>query len=185
MFTQIRKALNNSEGAISIFAVLILVFLLPFAIWVGIELPKSHEANQRVKDAVDSAAASAITLVKSEEFADGRILLDKQNANIVAQEIVAEKMGLELKSGKYVPKEGSSIKPDGLELWVTVIDDSNMPNGTPYTVTPKTTGKTWNKKLERPTVVVEAKMTFKKIGWWGNDLTVYQTGMSQVVNNLK
>lgn len=185
MYKKAKRIVDNSNGAMSIFGVLMLVFLLPFAIWVGIELPKSHEANQRVKDAVDSAAASAITLVKSEEFADGRVLLDKQNSEIVAKEIVAEKMGLEVKSGKYVPKEGSTIKPDGLEVWVTVLDDSDMPNGTPYTVTPKTAGKTWNKKIERPTVVVEAKMTFKKIGWWGNDLTVYHTGMSQVVNKLK
>lgn len=175
---KLKSVLKDTSGAISIFAVMMMVVLLPMAIWVGIELPKMHEANQRVKDAVDSAASSAVTIIDETEFADGKVLFDEAQVRQLASQLVSQKLGLD---SQLKPKEGSAIREEGIEVKVTVIDDNDLnANGGEVTITPQALNETWSKKVDKPTIVVETKVTFKKIGWWGDDLTVYQTGMSQV-----
>lgn len=187
---RLKSKLSETNGAISIFVVMMLILLLPMAIWVGIELPKMHEANQRAKDAVDSAASSAVTLIQSDNdaFGEGQVLLDKTSITQVSAQIVAEKMGLVWKNSRWEPKAGSSIKNDGLnQIQVTVVDDRDLVvNGARVdkSVYSKIPGKTWTKKVKRPAVIVEVKVTYEKMGWWGNDLTVNQTGMSQVILKL-
>lgn len=177
---KLTKKLKDTSGAISIFAVMIMVFLLPFAIWIGIELPKMHEANQRVKDAVDSAASSAITIIDNSKFEDGEILLDDGTVKALAVQLVGEKLGIDASTGELLPKEGSSIMKEGIEIKVRAIDDADLPPGGSITVSSQVPGKTWTKSISKPTIIVETQVTYKKIGWWGDDLTVYHVGMSQV-----
>ena len=180
---KIKHKLKSQSGAISIFAVLMMVFLLPFAIWIGIELPKMHEANQRVKDAVDSAASSAVTIVDNSRFDEGFVQYNDSEINQVASQMVADKLGVVLEKGKWQPKLGSSIKKDSVEIRVRSYDHGEVSESMPLSVTgsiPNKDAMYWTKTIEKPTVIVEAKVTYKKIGWWGNDLTVYHTGMSQV-----
>lgn len=179
------KKLKERTGAISIFTIIVLVFLLPLAFWVGIELPKMHEANQRVKDAVDSASSSSVTMINEKSFADSKILLDKVEIEHVAKEILGQKMGItyhrSLRDFEIPP--GSSVSKDTkIEVAVQTIDDDDlvMINGVRQSKEVYSKLGSWSKKVNNPIVVVEAKITFKKIGFMGNDMTVTQVGMSQV-----
>lgn len=180
---KIHQILKSRKGSSSIFVIMILVFLFPFAIWVGIELPKTHEANQRVKDAVDSAASSAVTIVDNSRFDDGYVKYNDTEIYNLASRMVAEKIGAELVDGVWQPKEGSAIKKDSVEIKVRAYDHEEVNESTPISVNaviPNSNGSYWTKTIKKPTVIVETKVTYKKIGLWGDDVTIYQTGMSQV-----
>ena len=180
---KLNRTLKNRNGSSSIFVIMILVFLLPFAVWVGIELPKSHEANQRVKDAVDSAASSAVTIVDNSRFEDGYVKYNDSELFNLASNIVAEKIGAELVDGVWQPKEGSAIKKDSIDIKVRAYDHEEVNESTPLSINaviPNSNGSYWTKTIKKPTVIVETKVTYKKIGLWGEDVTIYQTGMSQV-----
>ena len=184
------KKLKETKGGISIFTIMILAFLLPFAFWVGIELPKIHEANQRVKDAVDSSASSAVTLImgnvdKSENYlAKGQFRIGDEGRYEIeqtAKEILGLKMGLsyDRNTKKFEIPPGSSISQD-IEVEVQTIGDEKISiNGVAIVDSKLETGR-WTKKIDSPTVIVEAKITFKKIGSFGKDITVKQVGMSQI-----
>lgn len=187
----IKRKLKENKGGISIFTVMILVFLLPFAIWVGIEFPKMHETNERVKDAVDSSAASTVTLLDNSEYIEGKILFQSSDEiEESAREIFAMKMGLDYFPGTktFAPKPGSNIDDESdIKVVVQSFDDNDLfINGVPSempisSVLMGTDG--WNRNIKHPTIVVEAELTFKKIGWFGKDLTVTHVGMSQVKMN--
>lgn len=188
--SKIHKKLNETNGAISIYVIIMMVFLLPFALWVGIELPKSHEYNQRVKDAVDSASASGVTLIDTPAIDSDTIvvpLIDKQ-AKALAIQIFALKMGLETK-GDYsnvelVPPEGSLIKEATIKVEVPDADVSDGEEDD-FIVT-KDKSKTLyvqtangKKKVENSSVIVTATVTYKKAGFLGNDITVTHVGINQ------
>ena len=184
-----RKKLKEQTGAISIFTIMVLVVLLPLAFWVGIELPKMHEANQRVKDAVDSASSSSVTIIDESEFADGKILLNENEIEYVAKEIFGQKMGITYQrdTNKFDIPPGSSVNEDTeVQVEVEVVDDDKLlVDGVRGDVDVKSQiemdeAKQWRTTINYPTVVVETKITFKKIGFFGKDMTVTQVGMSQV-----
>lgn len=163
-----RKTLKNTKGAVSIFVVIFLAFLLPFAIWVGIELPKMHEMNQRVKDAVDSAAASAVTSAETVDQENMMVRINHHNAEVSARQVFALKLGLKFKSSGEIYASPDSfveyIEPD--MPYVQVYDSQNP-----------------NPKFKNSTVVVKATVTFKNVGILGRDLTVTQTGISEAKFN--
>lgn len=183
-----RKKLKDESGGISIFVIIMMVFLLPFVIWIGIEMPKTHEMNQRVKDAVDSASQAGITSIstKTDRFnPDGKVIpLNYNEAVINANRVFAMKMGLENDADNWlnpilVTPEGSNIKHVG-DINVQVFDDVNGPvtgdKNNPLVVQ-TLNGK---KKIHHSTVIVDATITFEKIGIFGKDLTVTHVGMNQV-----
>lgn len=180
------KKLKETNGSISVYVIIILVFLMPFAIWVGIELPKTHEINQRVKDAVDSASASAVTAIDSSSInGDSTVIpLDREGAKGIAVQIFASKMGLKVQGDasniEVVPKEGSIIEDAVLE--VDVLDEESGVTGDtsrPFYVQTQN-GK---RKIENSTVIVTATVTYQKIGFMGRDITVTHVGMSQAKMN--
>lgn len=180
------KKLKEKNGSISVFVIIILVFLLPFAIWVGIELPKTHELNQRVKDAVDSASASAVTSIDSASInGDTKVIpLNEMGATGIAVQIFASKMGLDVKGDasniELTPPEGSIIQ--NAVVQVAVLDEEDGVTGDPSKPFYYQT-KNGRKKIENSTVIVTATVTYEKIGFLGRDITVTHVGMSQAKMN--
>lgn len=159
------KKLKSAKGAVSIFVLIMMVFLVPFAIFVGIELPKMHELNQRVKDAVDSAAASAVTSAETVNQDNMRVKFNRIKGEQSARQIFALKLGLKFNAtGQIYADEESFVEYiEGDMPYVTFYDseDEDNPN------------------FENSTVTVKATVTFKNIGVLGRDVTVTQTGMSE------
>lgn len=191
-----RKKLKETSGGISVFVIIMMVFLLPFVIWIGIEMPKTHEMNQRVKDAVDSASQAGITSIstKTERFTpDAKVIpMNHDEAIINANRVFAMKMGLKNEADNWLNPvlvalteeektngEYSNIKHVG-DINVQVFDDVRGPvtgdENNPLRV--QTLNGT--KKIYHSTVIVDATITFEKIGVFGKDLTVTHVGMNQV-----
>lgn len=177
-----RKKLQETTGAISLYVIMMMVFLLPFAIWVGIELPKSHELNQRVKDAVNSASQSGVTAIANDEIMpDTKVIpLDDKQAKAIATQIFASKMGLGVK-GDYsnpelVPPEGSHI--DSAVIKVEVFDNESGVTADKSNILFHQTAN-GNRKIEYSTVIVTATVTYGKIGFLGKDITVEHVGINQ------
>lgn len=159
-----RKKLKSAKGSVSIFVIIVMIFLLPFAIWVGIELPKMHELNQRVKDAVDSAAASAVTSANGVDQDSGLVTIDHTKAEDSARQVFALKMGLSFDaSGGLYAKDESHIEYVERDMPYIDVFDSKNPNP----------------QYKNSTVIVTATVTFKNSSIFGRDITVTQTGMSE------
>lgn len=178
------KKLKEKDGAISLYVIIMLVFLLPFAIWVGIQVPQSHELNQRVKDAVDSASQSGVTAIASEDIKpDTEVIpLNDAQAKAIAQQIFASKMGLEIKSGKLVPPTGSIVKSAVID--VAVFDNANGVT-TDKTKTLYVNTANGKRKVEHSSVIVTATVTYKNVGFFGTDTTVTHVGINQALMNLE
>lgn len=178
----ILKKLKDKTGAVSIYVIIIMTVLLPFVIWVGIELPKMHENNQLVKDAVDSSSASTITLIDDSGFSGGKVYLKKGEIITASKEIFGSKMGLKYNeySNEYIIDSKSGIsKNPAPNVIVTVIDETELAEKGEYTVHGNISN--WSKTITNPTVIIEAEVTFKKIGVFGKNVTINQVGMSQAV----
>lgn len=188
------KILKNNHGGISMFTLVIMIFLLPFAIWVGIELPKSYEMNQRVKDAVDTASATAVTRTNGMPEDGEYIYINDEDAKRVAHQIFSSKLGVEFKgwndaTQKYefeIPKESAILSIDSYD--VRVFDPEN-PGEWLNQDEQKVATISGKEKITHSSVLVEAKVTFKKIGLFGgskdeegkivNTTTVTHVGISQ------
>lgn len=179
--SKIRKKLTETNGSISISVIIMMAFLLPFAIWVGLELPKAHEYNQRIKDAVDSASSSGVTAIDNDGInSDTNVIpLDDKQARAIAIQIFASKMGLET-NGDFnnvvlIPPEGSFVKEATIKVDVLDVEDgvTKVAADTLYFQTAN--GK---KRVENSSVIVTATVTYE--GVLGRDNTVTHVGINQV-----
>jgi predicted nucleic acid-binding protein len=184
MFNMLKRVskLKETQGAISLFVIVLMVFLLPFAIWVGIELPKNHELNQRVKDAVDSASSSGVTAIDNDGInPDTNVVpLDDKQARAIAIQIFASKMGLKVigdySNATLEAPEGSFIKEATVKVDVLDVEDgvTKVKANTLYFQTAN-----GNKRVENSSVIVTATVTYEKVGFLGKDITVTHVGINQ------
>jgi predicted nucleic acid-binding protein len=184
MFNMLKRVskLKETQGAISLFVIVLMVFLLPFAIWVGIELPKNHELNQRVKDAVDSASSSGVTAIDNDGInPDTNVIpLDDKQARAIAIQIFASKMGLKVigdySNATLEAPEGSFIKEATVKVDVLDVEDgvTKVKANTLYFQTAN-----GNKRVENSSVIVTATVTYEKVGFLGKDITVTHVGINQ------
>jgi predicted nucleic acid-binding protein len=184
MFNILKRVskLKETKGAISLFVIVLMVFLLPFAIWVGIELPKNHELNQRVKDAVDSASSSGVTAIDNDGInPDTNVIpLDDKQARAIAIQIFASKMGLKVigdySNATLEAPEGSFIKEATVKVDVLDVEDgvTKVKANTLYFQTAN-----GNKRVENSSVIVTATVTYEKVGFLGKDITVTHVGINQ------
>lgn len=185
------KILNNSKGSTMLFTLVLMVFLIPFAIWLGIELPKMHEMNQRAKDAVDSASASAVTRISEKsapEMNNDITLIDinDDEARKVAEQIFSDKLGIDFKGyvdgkAQFEISNNSIVKSvNDFEVWIYDVNNKGI-----WFDTESQKVKTLNgtEKLKNSSVVVQASVTFKKIGLFGGDMKVTHVGVSQAYYN--
>jgi hypothetical protein len=186
MFNILKRVskLKETKGAISLFVIVLMVFLLPFAIWVGIELPKNHELNQRVKDAVDSASSSGVTAIDNDGInPDTNVIpLDDKQARAIAIQIFASKMGLKVigdySNATLEAPEGSFIKEATVK--VDVLDVEPEDGVTTDRANPlKFNTANGYYKIENSSVIVTATVTYEKVGFLGNDITVKHVGINQ------
>lgn len=190
------KILKNNHGGISMFTLVIMIFLLPFAIWVGIELPKSYEMNQRVKDAVDTASATAVTRTNGMPEDGEYIYINKSDAEKVATQIFSSKLGVEYQ-GWNPTTQGHEFQIPGksaiksIDKYKVRIFDPENPEEWLNRDGQKVETILGDEKITNSSVIVEAQVTFKKIGLFGGSkdkdgnsfstTTVTHVGISQAV----
>lgn len=215
-----KRIFKNEKGAISIFTVMVLAVLIPFAILVGLELPKMHQSNEKVKEAVDIAASSIVTQISNEGFADNEIYFNQDRFALeeTAKKMFATELGVKYENGKFIIPENSNVsEAEPIQFDIQMYDDSDLNGGSKIVQSrlslnerekeerdkiilsmlqdgastdeinkeKKRWDSEWTKEIRKPTISVEAKVTFKKVGFFGRDYTVNQYGMSQVNNKLK
>lgn len=81
---------KNKNGFMSILIILILSFLIPFTLFIVIDLPYAMTMNRKIKNTLDNAASTAVTCVREELLSDGIIEIKEEEAIYQAERVIIE-----------------------------------------------------------------------------------------------
>jgi hypothetical protein len=166
MLNRILKRYLNKKGFVSIYAVLLIAFLLPFLMFSFVDVNHFMQQNRKLKNIVDNAAASAVTMVDNTQIPKGIIQITDTDAINIATGIVKQDLFL---NNDLTPQSKSILsgKPD-LRVYVV--------NNAPTNVT--TPLDTVN--AQHPSVIVYGKFPVKGLFFSSISVNITAEGMSQV-----
>ena len=87
--TNFRKYTFSKRGAVSVYIVLTLTFLLPMFIFLTVEFPHLTNTHRRLKNSIDNAASSAILCLDESQLSLGNIIVSESCANSDIKKILA------------------------------------------------------------------------------------------------
>lgn len=165
MLNMILKQYLNKKGFVSIYALLVIAFLLPLIMFSFVDINHYMQQNRKLKNLVDNSASSAVTMVDETQLPKGIIQISETDAKNIAMSIIKQDLFL---NDDLTPQSKSILsgKPT-IEVYVV--------NNPPTTVT--TSLDTVN--VKSPSVIVCGKFPVK--GLFFSSITVNMTaeGMSQ------
>lgn len=168
MIDKILKHLKDKKGAVSIYTIILLAFLLPFLMFTVVDVNHYMQQNRRLKNIVDNAGASAVTMINESQLAYGNIEIDTNEASLVVERIVKESLFL---NDDLTPKD-ISVLAEKPEIQVDVVN--TPPVGGVDVDTPISTIKVTN-----PSVVVYGKFKVKGLFFSRMSVDIQKVGMSQ------
>lgn len=98
----IREKLKNKQGVISIFTILWLAVLIPFLLFVTIDLSQYIYDYVHLKNVTDNAAASAVTMVDNTLIPQGILQIDSTEATATAENVIASSLDLQPNLSPYL-----------------------------------------------------------------------------------
>ena len=81
---RIQRITNNEEGSIMTYVIIFMVFFLPFAVWVGVQLPIKYQYTYEIKQTTNNMADSMISRLDETELAKGKVVVKEEEALEVA-----------------------------------------------------------------------------------------------------
>lgn len=140
LFSLVVEKFREEKGSISMFVMVLMIVLLPFGLWVGVQLPEKIQATYAVKQMAMNTADSIITRLDESALSQGHVRVDIDEAREIADLIIRETLNLDSEgnpSGKGVLKEPIQIHfLDGNDL--IPVDESY--NGQPTYTLPRDPG---------------------------------------------
>lgn len=191
-----KTKINNENGSISIYIIIFMVFFLPFALWVGSQVPLKYEMSETVRQMTYNTADSMISRLDQSSIASGHPEIDVAEAMSVADSMLRKTMNLDIDgnpTGKGMLKEqisiigpftesdilalpvedGDIVLPTDVGVYVYVLNNPSMLSGI--------TIKGLNPILNN-SVIVRANIPLVS-GGLGGRAVVHQTGVSEVSLN--
>lgn len=164
MINNLIQKYKNKKGFISIYTMIMIAFLLPFLMFTAIDLNHFMQQNRHLKNLVDNAGASAITMVDDSKIPKGIIAINSKDAQDIVINIIRQQLFL---NEDLTPKPESilSEKPTIIVHVLNTGDSVVTPLGTTTAV--------------NPSVVVYAKFPVKGLFFHGITLNIEKEGMSQ------
>jgi len=92
---QLKRAIHNESGSISMYILIFMVFFLPFAVWIGVHLPVKFELSQQLKQIVSNTADSMIVRLDQERLSQGKVEVDFDEAVEIGKEMMRKSLGLD------------------------------------------------------------------------------------------
>lgn len=120
---RVRNVLKNQNGSITMYTIIFMIFFLPFALWVGVNLPMKYQYTYEIKELVSNTADSMISRLDYDELAKGHVKIDEVEAVELAEDMIRSGFNLDTNdnpSGEGILKETIPIRE------VITIDDSNL-----------------------------------------------------------
>lgn len=163
------KRLLSEKGFVSIYTLIALGFLVPFLLFMVIDLNHFMQQNSHLKSILDNASASAVTKINNEQLADGIIEINSDEAEKAVLRILKESL---LLNDDLTPKSNSilSKKP---EIKIYVINDAEGGRNIDTPLGTTNTSKT--------SVIVYGKFSIKALFVNKLALTMEKEGMSQAL----
>lgn len=164
MIIRLLKKYLNRKGFISIYAILLITFLLPFLLFTVVDVNHFMQQNRKLKNIVDNAGASAVTIIDSNKISKGVIEIIEPDATNVALGIIKKDLFL---NDDLTPQPQSILsgRPD-IKIYVA--------NGAGSVTTPFGTVN-----VKKPSVIVYGKFPVKGL-WFSNiNVNITKEGMSQ------
>lgn len=175
--TNLRKYTFSKRGAVSVYIVLTLTFLLPMFIFLTVEFPHLTNTHRRLKNSIDNAASSAILCLDESQLSLGNIIVSESCANTVIKKILAHNYGLDETTLKPLPHSQVSEVP---RVVVRVI---NNPTGTVRVRMPDESLSDAEKfddiYVDETSVVVYVEMKMKPLFFKSFHPTIKQIGSAQ------
>lgn len=168
MTKKILRNLLNKKGAISIYTIILLSFLLPFLMFTAIDINHYMQQNRKLKNVVDNSASSAITMINESKLSYGEIEIDSREASDVVSRVVKETLYL---NDDLTPKDVSVLK-ERPEINVYVVNNPSV-TGTDLSTPIGTV------KVKNPSVVVYGKFKVKGLFFSSMSVDIQKVGMSQ------
>ncbi len=189
---RINRTIKNENGSVSVYFIIFMIFFLPFAIWIGVQLPVKYELGDEVTQMVQNTADSIISRLDQPALASGTLKIDEQEATTVADSIIKESLNLDDNfdpSGKGVLKEhipvyiqhiddlsnlsvdpdtGAYVLPQDVGVYVYLIDNPSQPIQI-EDVSP----------IDKTSVVVQANIPVEDGGMFGMRNVIHRTGVSE------
>lgn len=165
MLNRILKRYLNKKGFVSIYAVLLIAFLLPFLMFSFVDVNHYMQQNRKLKNLVDNSASSAVTMVDSTQLPKGIIQISNTDATNIAMGIIKQDLFL----NDDLTPQSKSILSGKPTIQVYVVNNSPTNVTTPLDTV----------KVQHPSVIVYGKFPVK--GLFFSSITVNMTaeGMSQ------
>ncbi|EOU1990438.1 hypothetical protein C4D27_17025 [Clostridium perfringens] len=121
------KIFRDDTGSISLTTIMIMSVLLPFLIFVFVDMSQVSFINKKLQNITDNSASSAILALNNNDVENGKIYIDSEKANLLATEIVRTSLNLnkdltpknkDVLYGrpKIVVKVFNDIPEDGLDI---------------------------------------------------------------------
>lgn len=85
---KIYRVSSNEKGSASMYFIIFMMFFLPFAIWVGVQLPLKYETTYTVKQMVSNTADSIISQLDNDALARGVVSVKANDADEIAREMI-------------------------------------------------------------------------------------------------
>lgn len=175
--SNLKTLLRSKKGAISIYVVISLTFLLPMFIFLTIEFPHLTNNHRRLKNSIDNAASSAILCLDEDQLSLGRITITESCATTVTKKILAHNYGLNENTLEPLPH--SQL----LETPRVVVRVVNNPTGTVRVRMPDESLSDAEKfddvYVRETSVVIYVEMKFKSIFFKSFQPTIRQVGSAQ------
>jgi hypothetical protein len=166
-----KKLFRDKRGFISIYMILWMSVLIPFLLFVFIDVSHYVYEGIHLKAITDNAAASAVTRIKEDLVSEGVLEIDENQAEEVALNIIRNDLHLK---NDFTPKSNSLLKEKPkIEVYVLNITSKD---GYDFE-TPAGTVKIYN-----PSVVVYGKYPVKGL-FYNNGVVIQRVGVSQVQFN--
>ena len=105
---RIKERLNNQDGSVLLFVLILLVIIVPMLLFATFELPHLVSHHRKLKNTIDNATASAASRIIESQLHYGIIEIDPTLALQTAKRIIAHDYHLDETTLK--PKSGSPLR---------------------------------------------------------------------------
>lgn len=175
--SSLKNLFTSKKGAISIYIVITMTFLLPMFLFLTVEFPHLTNTHRRLKNSIDNAASSAILCLNEDELSLGNLVVVESCANSVTKKILAHNYGLD--ESTLAPLAHSQVS-ETPRIVVRVI---NNPNGTVRVRMPDESLSDDEKfddiYVSETSVVIYVEMKFKSLFFKSFNPTIKQVGSAQ------
>ncbi|HHT7008770.1 TPA: cobalt ABC transporter permease [Bacillus cereus] len=164
---KICNLIKNKKGVTSVYVILIISVLLPLIMFLSIDVPHYLDSSRKIKNTLDNASSSAITLLNDQKISEGVLEVDKQVADAMIKRVIKNDLSLD---DNYMPLKGSIVsKKPNIKTYVV-----NNPKGIETVQTPID-----NIKINKTSVIIYAEVPVKGLFFTFNEVIMRKVAVSQ------